>query len=147
MHAASLDDWLDKNRGSILNFFFFRLSYKFIQLIRVKRVYDLLPSGDDGYRILVDRLWPRGLAKSEAEIDAWTRDIAPSNGLRRWFGHRPERWDRFKARYFQELAKKEEIVQEMLAKEKAMGTLTLLYGSKEPRYNNAIALKEYLEER
>jgi uncharacterized protein YeaO (DUF488 family) len=107
-------------------------------------VYDL-PSKDDGYRILVDRLWPRGLSKSDAEIDAWLRDIAPSNELRRWFGHRPKRWDVFKSRYFQELAKKEKILDEILAKEASIATVTLLYSTKELQYNNAVALKEYLE--
>lgn len=113
-------------------------------MIRTKRAYDL-PSRDDGYRVLVDRLWPRGLSKSDAEIDAWPKEIAPSHELRRWFGHRPERWDEFKSKYFKELAKKEKIVQEILAKEKSIGTLTLLFSSKELQYNNAVALKEYLE--
>jgi uncharacterized protein YeaO (DUF488 family) len=111
--------------------------------LRIKRVYDL-PCKDDGYRILVDRLWPRGLGKSEAEIDEWLKDVAPSHELRRWFNHRPERWDEFKSRYFQELAKKEKILQEIRAKA-SVGVVTLLYGAKDPRHNNAVALKEYLE--
>lgn len=113
-------------------------------MIRIKRVYDL-PSRDDGHRVLVDRLWPRGLSKSDAEIDAWPKEIAPSHELRNWFGHRPEKWDEFKSKYFKELAKKEKIVKEILAKEKSIGTVTLLFSSRELRYNNAVALKEYLE--
>lgn len=107
-------------------------------------MYDL-PSKDDGYRILVDRLWPRGLSKNDAEIDVWLKDIAPSNQLRRWFGHRPERWDGFKARYFQELSDKGKILDEILAKEASTATVTLLYSTKELQYNNAVALKECLE--
>ena len=109
-------------------------------------MYDL-PFKDDGYRILVDGLWPRNLGKTEAEIDAWFKEIAPSNELRRWFGHRPERWDKFKSRYFQELAKKNKILSEISAKELSAGIITLLFGTKELQYNNAVALKEYLENR
>ena len=108
-----------------------------------KRVYDL-PCKDDGYRVLVDRLWPRGLGKSEAEIDAWLKDVAPSHELRRWFNHDPEKWSEFKSRYFQELAKKEKILQELRSKA-AVGPVTLLYGAKDSEHNNAVALKEYLE--
>ena len=117
-------------------------------MIQVKRVYEP-PSKDDGYRILIDRLWPRGLSKTEAAIDAWFKDIAPSNELRRWFDHSPNRWDKFKSRYFVELEKKEKILNEILAIESSSegsSIITLLYSTKERQYNNAVALKEYLEE-
>ncbi len=114
-------------------------------LIRTKRIYDLPSKDDDGCRILVDRLWPRGISRNDAEIDLWLKDVAPSHELRRWFSHRPERWSEFKSRYFQELAKKDKALQEIRAKEAAIGVVTLLYGAKDPLYNNASALKEYLE--
>ncbi|AFU59815.1 MAG: DUF488 family protein [Nitrososphaera sp.] len=114
--------------------------------ILTKRVYDL-PSKDDGYRILVDRLWPRGISKSDAEVDMWLKDVAPSDSLRRWFNHRPERWGEFKSRYFQEFAKhdKKDLLQQIRTKEAEVGVVTLLYGAKDQLYNNAVALKEYLE--
>lgn len=114
--------------------------------ILTKRVYDL-PSKDDGYRILVDRLWPRGISKSDAKIDMWLKDVAPSDSLRRWFNHRPERWSEFKSRYFQEFAKhdKKDLLQQIRTKEAEVGVVTLLYGAKDQLYNNAVALKEYLE--
>jgi len=112
-------------------------------LIRVKRVYEE-PSAEDGYRILVDRLWPRGLRKEKAKIDLWMRNLAPSDKLRRWFGHKPERWKEFKQRYFKELREKEALLKQILEKEKE-GAVTLLYSTKDTTYNNAIALKEYIE--
>jgi uncharacterized protein YeaO (DUF488 family) len=134
-----------RNFYSLLLYIF----YSGVLVIRVKRVYDPPSKNDDGYRILVDRLWPRGLSKTEAEIDTWLNDIAPSNDLRRWFDHSPKKWDEFRSRYFQELAKKERILNEIiLAKDSSSaGIITLLYGAKELRYNNAVALKEYLEEK
>jgi uncharacterized protein YeaO (DUF488 family) len=93
-----------RNFYSLLLYIF----YSGVLVIRVKRVYDPPSKNDDGYRILVDRLWPRGLSKTEAEIDTWLKDIAPSNELRRWFDHSPKKWDEFRSRYFQELAKKKE---------------------------------------
>jgi len=116
-----------------------------IYLIRVRRVYDL-PSKEDGYRVLVDRLWPRGVSKSDAQIDEWLKDVAPSDELRKWFGHEPARWNRFKSRYFQELAKKTALLEQLRAKESTSGVVTLLYGAKDQQHNNAVALKEYLDE-
>lgn len=110
--------------------------------IRVKRVYEP-PSADDGLRVLVDRLWPRGLSRDKARVDYWPRDIAPSDGLRRWFGHDAVKWPEFKKRYFRELAAKPETVEE-LASLARRRRVTLLFGAAETRYNNAVALKEFL---
>lgn len=112
--------------------------------IQVKRVYDKL-APFDGYRILVDRLWPRGLTKQAAAIDLWLKDIAPSNELRRWYGHEPGKWDEFKTRYYQELKTRPEPIR--IIKEKLNeGPVTLLYSSKEVRLNNAVALAEFLKD-
>ena len=113
--------------------------------IRVKRVYEPA-STRDGRRILVDRLWPRGLSKADAKIDDWPKDIAPSTELRKWFGHDPERWSEFKRRYFAELESKPDTVRALLDYVRA-GTVTFLYSSKERRLNNVVALKEYVESR
>jgi uncharacterized protein YeaO (DUF488 family) len=114
-------------------------------MIKVKRVYDA-PSDADGSRILVDRLWPRGLTKEKAKIDRWLKEIAPSNELRKWYGHAPEKWDEFRRRYFEELQARSDAVQTVLDLLRR-GQVTLLYSSKELRINNAFALKEYLESR
>ncbi|MGB7291928.1 MAG: DUF488 domain-containing protein [Thermodesulfobacteriota bacterium] len=111
--------------------------------IKVKRVYDG-HSKEDGIRILVDRLWPRAVSKEDASVDIWLKDIAPSNELRKWFNHDPEKWDEFKIRYFSELDHKSELVKEVLNRAKK-GNLTLVFSAKEEKYNNAEALKEYLE--
>jgi uncharacterized protein YeaO (DUF488 family) len=120
-------------------------------LIRVERIYDN-PKGNnnDDFRILVDRLWPRGLSKDKVRIDLWQKEIAPSNSLRKWFGHDEKKWNEFKRRYFKELDGKKELVNMILSKvknESISPTITLLYGTKEARFNNAVALKEYVEER
>ena len=112
-------------------------------VIKVKRVYDKT-SKEDGLRILVDRLWPRGFSKKAASIDIWIKDIAPSNELRKWFNHDPEKWDEFKSRYFSELHNNSELVADLIESAKK-GQITLVYGTKETRFNNATALKEYLE--
>jgi len=113
--------------------------------IAVKRVY-AAPTRGDGLRVLVDRLWPRGLTKEAAQVDLWSRALAPSNELRRWYGHEPEKWPEFKRRYHHELDARREVLDELLH---AAGRrkITLLYGAKETRYNNAVALKEYIETR
>ena len=113
--------------------------------IKIKRVY-AAPSTTDGRRILVDRLWPRGLSKEKAGIDFWAREISPSTELRRWYGHDPEKWSEFKAKYSKELKAKQEGVEEFL-RHMGKGTVTFLYGSKEERLNNAAALKEFVESR
>ena len=112
-------------------------------MIKTKRIYDKLDA-DDGFRILVDRIWPRGIKKNDIIIDLWQKDIAPSASLRKWFKHDQRKWDKFKSRYYEELNGKQEIVKLLLEKAEK-GTITLLYSSKEEQYNNAIALKEFLE--
>lgn len=112
--------------------------------IHLKRAYDE-PSENDGYRVLVDRVWPRGVSKEDADLDEWMKDAAPSPDLRKWFGHDPEKWEEFKRRFFKELDKKPESLKPLVQRAKK-GRITLVYGSKEERYNNAVALKEYLEE-
>ncbi len=112
-------------------------------MIRIKRVYDE-PEENEGLRILVDRLWPRGLSKNKAKMDLWLKDIAPSDELRKWFAHDPDKWDEFKRRYFEELKGKQEHV-DLITEKSKVGVVTLLYGTKEEKYNNAAALKEYVE--
>jgi uncharacterized protein YeaO (DUF488 family) len=111
--------------------------------IKIKRSYNS-PSNDDGYRILVDRLWPRGISKKKAKIDFWPKELAPSTELRRWYGHDPEKWSEFKSRYFAELDDNPELVNELLEHVRK-GTVTFTYSSKEHRLNNAVALKKYVE--
>lgn len=111
--------------------------------IRIKRVYEE-PEASDGRRILVDRLWARGVSKEKAKVDVWVKEIAPSTELRRWYGHDPGKWTEFKNRYAAELETKPGIVEELLEEVQA-GIVTFLYSSKEERLNNAVALKEYLE--
>jgi len=126
---------------------------RFLLSIRVERIYDN-PKGrnnnDNDFRVLVDRLWPRGLSKDKVKVDLWQKDIAPSNSLRKWFGHDEKKWNEFKRRYFKELDKKSELVNMILSKLKEgeeSSSITLLYGTKEDRFNNAVALKEYLDEK
>ncbi len=114
-------------------------------MIKIKRVYDE-PSRDDGKRILIDRLWPRGLKKKDAQIDEWVKEVAPSNELRKWFNHDPNRWAEFRKRFFTELRGKQDLVEELVSAARK-GTVTLLFGSKEERFNNAVALREYIESR
>ena len=111
--------------------------------IRTKRVYQA-PEPDDGSRILIDRLWARGLSRDKASIDTWMKEIAPSTELRQWYGHDPKKWIKFKTRYFAELEDKTELVEELLEFVRA-GTVTLVFSSKETKLNNAAALKEYIE--
>lgn len=113
--------------------------------IRLKRAYDE-PAPDDGCRVLVDRIWPRGIARKEARLDDWLKDIAPSSELRRWFGHDPEKWSEFVEKYFRELDRQDELV-EKLAKHAGNGRLTLIFAARDREHNNAAALKRYLEER
>lgn len=114
-------------------------------MIGVKRVYEA-PGQEDGVRILVDRLWPRGLSKAAAGVDTWMKDIAPSTELRQWYGHDPKKWAEFRRRYFAELEAKSALV-DQLQEYMAKNSVTLLYGSKENEFNNAVALREYLQRR
>ena len=111
--------------------------------VKVKRVYER-PAKDDGSRILVDRLWPRGLSKEKADVDLWLKDIAPSTELRKWFGHDPEKWKSFRGRYETELKSKDELV-EMLKAKAGKGTITLLYAARDEKNNEALVLKKVVE--
>lgn len=108
-----------------------------------KRVYEGFDEAD-GRRILVDRLWPRGIAKADAKIDFWAKSIAPSNELRKWYGHDPDKWAEFRQRYFRELDANPDGLAE-LRSHLGSGRVTLLFSSKETRLNNATALRDYLE--
>ncbi len=111
--------------------------------IRLKRVYEKA-SRSDGKRVLVDRLWPRGLTKEEARIDEWLKDLAPSNQLRKWYEHDPAKWTEFKRRYWKELDRNRGLVSELPDKCRK-STVTFVFSSKEEKLNNAEALKEYIQ--
>lgn len=113
--------------------------------IKLQRAY-ADPADSDGYRVLVDRLWPRGRKKEDLRLDAWLKDIAPSTELRKEFGHNPARWVEFKHRYFEELDNCPEQVGELLSRA-AQGRLTLVFAAKDEQHNNAVALREYLQRR
>ena len=112
-------------------------------MIKLKRVYDAYAESD-GKRVLVDRLWPRGIKKEDARLDLWLKDIAPSDGLRTWFSHDPSKWEEFKKRYRKELESRQEVIED-LRKESRRGTVTLLFAAKDTERNNAVVLKEILE--
>lgn len=113
--------------------------------IRTKRAY-AEAHANDGTRILVDRVWPRGVSRQDLEIAAWEKDVAPSKDLRQWFGHDPEKWDDFREAYFSELDRRRDPVDRIagLVRE---GRVTLIHGARDERHNNAVALKDYLERR
>lgn len=113
--------------------------------LKIKRAYEK-PSRNDGRRVLVDRLWPRGVAKAEAKIHEWRKEIAPSTALRKWFAHDPAKWTEFKRRYFAELNAQRPALEE-LRKLATHGTVTLVFGAKDTEHNQAVALKHYLEDR
>lgn len=113
-------------------------------MVKTKRVYDPA-SRDDGKRILIDRLWPRGIKKEDAKIDEWLRDIAPSTELRKWFAHDPAKWPEFKKKYISELKKKSELVGKLRAEAKK-GTITLLFAAKDVEHDNAVVLRELIEQ-
>ncbi len=113
-------------------------------MLQLKRVYDP-PAAEDGYRVLVDRLWPRGLKRETAQVNLWLKGIAPSDGLRRWFAHDPTRWMEFQARYRKELAAHEPLWRELLARSRK-DQVTLVYAAKDTRHNNAVVLRTFLEE-
>lgn len=113
--------------------------------IKIKRIYEA-PAPDDGTRVLVDRLWPRGLKKEKAGVDLWVKDLAPSNELRKWYGHDPKIWEAFKKKYFAELDNHPEEIKE-LRKTIRKNPATFLYSSKETELNNAHALALYLKEK
>ena len=109
--------------------------------VSIKRVYDP-PAGSDGKRILIDRLWPRGLTKQQAAVDLWMKDVAPSTSLRQWFGHDPARWVEFQRRYTAELAHGTALAE--LRKAAAEGHVTLVYGAKDKQHNDAVVLQRVL---
>ena len=111
--------------------------------ISLKRAYDS-PSRSDGCRILVERLWPRGLSKRDAKIDLWSKETAPSSELRRWCNHEPDKWAEFKRRYFKELGAQQDSLEPILERVR-QGHVTFVFASRELRFNNAVALKEYVE--
>ena len=112
-------------------------------MIKLKRAYEK-PAKDDGLRILVDRLWPRGVTKVAAHVDLWLKDVAPSTALRIWFGHDPARWDEFRQRYFEELKKSDDAVAQLRALI-AEQPVTFVYAAKDPEHTHALALKDFVE--
>ena len=113
-------------------------------MIKVKRVQDK-KSRQDGVRILVERLWPRGVRKEDAAVDLWLKDLAPSTELRKWFGHDPDKWEEFKKRYWRELEKQGDLLA-LLDYRAREGAVTFLYSARDEEHNSAIALKAFLEE-
>jgi len=111
--------------------------------VKIKRVYEP-PLSDDGSRILVDRLWPRGLTKEKAHVDLWLKEVAPSTELRQWFGHDPAKWKSFRGRYETEIRNNDNLIRELkeIAKK---DTVTLLYGAGDEKHNEALVLKQFLE--
>lgn len=114
--------------------------------IAIKRAYDP-PAKGDGLRVLVDRLWPRGVSKENLHVKMWAKDIAPSAALRKWFGHDPERWSEFRERYEKELATSEtrDAIREILAAAKDTPTITLVYGAKDAEHNQAVVLRRVFQ--
>jgi uncharacterized protein YeaO (DUF488 family) len=110
--------------------------------VRLKRAYDA-PEPADGYRVLIDRLWPRGVSRARAQLDAWEKELAPSSGLRQWFGHAPERFDEFRARYIEELRGQRPLLTQ-LRRRARNGTLTLVYSAHDTEHNDAVVLAEVL---
>jgi uncharacterized protein YeaO (DUF488 family) len=112
-------------------------------MVKIKRVYDP-PARGDGERILVDRLWPRGLSKKAAAVDEWMKDVGPSNELRKWFGHDPARWSEFRRRYVAELRTHRDALA-TIANKARRGSVTLLYGARDPEHNQAVVLKGVID--
>lgn len=114
-------------------------------MIRLKRAYSPTVE-EDGYRVLVERLWPRGVPKERAHVDLWLKDAGASTALRRWFGHDPERWEEFRRRYFAELRERPEVLDALREVLRANPVVTFLYGARDEEHNNAVALREFLED-
>ena len=111
-------------------------------MIRLKRAYDP-PKKQDGYRVLVDRVWPRGVRKEDARINRWLKELAPSTDLRKWFGHDPAKWEQFRERYWEQLDRQPEAV-DLLRRRSDGKLVTLVYAAKDRQHNNAVALQQYL---
>ena len=114
-----------------------------IIMFKIKRAYQSYDN-KDGFRVLVDRLWPRGVSKEKLQLDLWMKEIAPSTELRKWFGHDPERWNEFKKRYLDELKEKKELIKQLNTIEKIHNTVTLVYSAKDEKLNNALVLMDLL---
>jgi uncharacterized protein YeaO (DUF488 family) len=114
-------------------------------MIQLTRAYEK-PAKTDGERILVERLWPRGISKVAAKIDLWLKDVAPSTELRKWFGHDPAKWKQFKTRYWKELTAQRDVV-DLLRSKARKGTVTFVYAARDEQHNGALALKEFVERR
>lgn len=112
-------------------------------MIKLKRVYEER-SKEDGFRILVERLWPRGLTKDRAAVDLWLKDVAPSPELRKWYGHDPVKWEQFCERYWAELRQKKDVINVLKEKSKE-GTVTVVYAARDEEHNSAVALKRFIE--
>ena len=115
-------------------------------VIRLKRAYES-PEAGDGYRILVERLWPRGISKEHAKVDLWIKDAGASPELRTWFGHDPEKWEEFRQKYFEEIRARHAVIKELRDVIHEHGTVTFLFAARDTEHNNALALKEFLEQR
>ncbi len=115
-------------------------------MVRILRVY-VAYSVTDGIRVLVDRLWPRGLRRSSPNVEIWLKDIGPSDDLRKWYSHSPDKWETFKSRYKKELEQNEKAVGKLIMVLRLNSTVTLVYSSKETQHNNAVVLKEYMKEK
>ncbi|HKF25653.1 MAG TPA: DUF488 family protein [Candidatus Acidoferrum sp.] len=113
-------------------------------MVRIARIYEA-PTQQDGWRVLVDRLWPRGVKKEKARLDEWMKEVAPSDDLRKWFAHKAERWAEFERRYRAELGTKKELIKILAAMEKKHGTITLLFGAKDSEHNQAVVLRNVLK--
>lgn len=113
-------------------------------MIKIKRAYQL-PEDEDGYRILVDRLWPRGVSKEKVKLDLWLKEVAPSDDLRKWFSHDPGKWSEFQERYWEELKDKKNLLSKIKDLEKEKGTITLVYAAKDEEHNDAVVLRDKLQ--
>ena len=112
-------------------------------MIKIKRIYEAVDT-KDGFRVLVDRLWPRGLSKEKAHVDLWVKEIAPSNELRKWFHHDPWMWDEFVRRYRKELSSKKDLIKQLHELEEKYKTITLLYGARDREHNQAVVLEKLI---
>jgi uncharacterized protein YeaO (DUF488 family) len=114
-----------------------------ITMFKIKRAYQSYDN-EDGFRVLVDKLWPRGVSKEKLQLDLWMKEIAPSTELRKWFGHDPGRWNEFKKRYQDELKEKKELIKQLNTLEKIHKTVTLVYSARDEKHNNAVVLRDLL---
>jgi len=113
-------------------------------MFKLKRIYEAFEPSD-GYRVLVDRIWPRGVSKEKARINLWMKEIAPSDALRKWFGHDPERWEEFQRRYREQLQEEIGLTSELQQIEKQHGTVTLVFSARDEHHNQAVALRAFLQ--